>query len=338
MKILYVGPLARGGTCLMRMQTLQAMGHSVTPINSDSDSTASWSERISRKLGFPRDRLNVNHRIIRLSREIKPSLLWLDKALCVRRETLEQVAREVGGVKIAGYSPDDMGGRHNQSVYFIDSLPSYDVYFTTKSFNVSELVALGAKRAVLVGNAFDPSVHRPMPVSSADRIALGGDVGFVGAWEVDRGRYMLKLARSGLSVRAWGWNPPRNIWRWKHPNLTIEGVTLWGDDYARAICSFDINLGFLRKRNRDQQTTRSVEIPACGGFMLAERTDEHLDLFEEGVEAEFFCSSDELLDKCRYYLANPEVRKAIAINGMRRCLRSGYSYFDRMRYMLSVIN
>jgi spore maturation protein CgeB len=71
--------------------------------------------------------------------------------------------------------------------------------------------------------------------------------------------------------------------------------------------------------------------------MLAERTDDHRRLFEEGREAEFFDSFDELLEKCRYYLAHPEERRAIAAAGRQRCLDDDYSYGARLRQVLAEV-
>jgi len=122
-----------------------------------------------------------------------------------------------------------------------------------------------------------------------------------------------------------------------HENLRVERAGLYGEDYARAICNFDINLAFLRKAADDRVTTRSLEIPACGGFMLAERTREHSELFEEGKEAAFFGSERELHDKCEYYLEQEDERSRIAAAGMKRCTDSGYSNDAQLRHMLGIV-
>lgn len=211
----------------------------------------------------------------------------------------------------------------------------YDVFFTTKSYGVRELMALGCRRAEFIGNAYDPRTHRPVPVTEEQRAALGGPVGFIGEWEEARARSVMRLVSAGVAVKVWGpsWRPLRNV----SPLLTIGERYLAGDEYARAICAFEINLGFLRKINRDRQTQRSVEIPACGGFMLAERTEEHLALFVEGEEAEFFDSDDELVRKTFYYLEHPAERRRIARAGRERCLRSRYSNHERIRSMLAIV-
>ena len=74
-------------------------------------------------------------------------------------------------------------------------------------------------------------------------------------------------------------------------------ATLVVTNPIKGIAAMQINLGFLRKVNRDIQTDRSVEIPACGGFMLAEYSTEHSLLFKEGVEAVFYRNQNELAER-----------------------------------------
>jgi hypothetical protein len=118
------------------------------------------------------------------------------------------------------------------------------------------------------------------------------------------------------------------------PNLLVEARPVFNQDFIKVLNATRINLNFLRKINRDRHTSRSLEIPACQGFMLAERTDEHLQLFTEGKEAEFFDSREELLQKVQYYLTHETERESIARAGLERCFKSGYSHRDRLKVVL----
>jgi len=340
MRILYVGPLWEGSTCLQRMQAMQDLGHKILPVDTAPVNVRNEQKRffcrVKRKLLGPSDLAHSNSKINSLLGKSDIDVLWLDKALTITPGTLKAMRKVSPQTIIAGYSPDDMARKHNQSRAFLKSLPLCHVFFTTKSYGVKELESLGAQHVIFIAKAFDPNTHRPMEISEEEKKRFGGKVGFIGDYEIERAQSIHYLASHGIPARIWGPN-----WRRKcqlnHPNIVVEGIPLWKDDYAKAICSFDINLNFLRKINRDLQTARSIEIPACGAFMLAERTNEHLELFEEGKEAEFFNTNEELLEKVHYYLKHEDKRKNIAQKGRERCLRSGYSNHDRLKQMLTTV-
>jgi hypothetical protein len=343
LKIFYIGWLRPGQTSLQRLRALENLGHTVMGVDATPPLkpwVLNFPRRLSGKLfrlGFdafgPKDRNGENAAVLRLFRDAKWDVLWIDKGTTIEADTLNQVRLHQPHCRIIGYSPDDMYTRYNQSRPFLQSLSLYDVYFTTKSYAVKELESLGAKEVHFIDNAYDSSIHRPMAVGTNDREAFGGRVGFIGTYEAERCRSIKFLAANGVSVRVWSSN-----WPFKSISngLRVEYQNLWDDHYALAICAFDINLGFLRKLSRDRQTTRSVEIPACGAFMLAERTDEHQALFEEGKEAVYFDSDEELLDKVRYYLAHEDERKQIAAAGRERCVKSGYSNEARISKMMEI--
>lgn len=288
--------------------------------------------RVGHGLNRPPDLMATGFRARRAARAGRFDVVWVDKGRTVGPRLLGALRRRLPGARFASYSPDDMMHPSWNSMAYLRSIPLYDLHVTTKSYNVPELRERGAREVIFMDQCFDAMTHRPLELDAADRARFGCDVGFVGLYEEARALDLCRLAKAGIpvSVRGLGWAPLRGAL----PGLNVDEGFLKGDEYTRAINATRINLGFLRKAARDLQTTRSVEIPACGAFMLAERTDEHLRLFEEGVEAEFFEGFDELLAKCRYYLEHEEERARIAAAGRRRCLESGYSYDDCLRRIL----
>lgn len=337
--VLYVGDLTPGGTCEQRLRAMRELGHDVTSVATNPAAPSRFRQsipyRAANRLFGPFDIAGANSKILEqvIAREF--NVLWLDKGLTIRRDKIAACKRARPGMLVVGYSPDDMYARHNQSRQFRSHLALYDAFFTTKSYGVEELGSMGCRNVHFIENGYDPATHRPMEVTDEDRARWGGPVGFIGTWESDRAASLHRLASSGIPVRVWG-----NSWehcRLSHPLLKIEGRDLMGDAYARAINCFDINLAFLRKANRDQQTQRSVEIPACGAFMLAERTAEHQALFAEGVEAGYFESDAELIEKVRYYTSNPEKRRDVARAGRERCVAGEYSNNARLKTVFGIL-
>jgi spore maturation protein CgeB len=336
MRILYIGDLSEGSTAAMRLRALRDLGHHVFSVHSEwtAEGLAGLPLRALRKFGYFVDQCGANSAAVDSARLAPPEVLWIDKGLAIQPSTLQRIRSLAPHLIAISYSVDDMCQSHNQSRRYLASIPLYDLHVTTKSFNVAELAALGARRVVFVNNAYCAATHRPLRLTPEERSVLGGPVGFIGGFERERATQMLALAEQGIPVRVWGggWRE----WAGRHPNLHVEDRLLWDADYARAINSFDINLCFLRRLNRDVQTQRTVEIPACQAFMLAERTDEHLALLREDSEAAYFSSTAELIDKCRFYLANPLVRTVIASGGRQRCLASDYTYAGQIRHVLSL--
>lgn len=332
--VVYVGPLSHGSTCRQRLRAFEKLGHRVTPVDLVPGDLAakrhSFRWRVMNRLFGERDDSRLNERLLALAPMPAPDVLWVDKGLTVEPATLIALRAAWTRTFFLNYSGDDMFNPRNQTAAWRANLPLYDLFVTTKSFNVPELEAAGARATLFVDKGYSSEVHHPYEVTAELRERFGGDVGFVGWPEGARERSMRFLARHGIAVRVWGPWP-----RWKGTvNLVVEGRPLWDDEYAQALSSFRINLGFLRRVNRDLQTARSIEIPACGGFLLAERTPEHQRLFREGVEADYFSSDAELLEKVRWYLDHEDERARIAAAGRRRCIEDGYSYDERLSHVL----
>jgi spore maturation protein CgeB len=273
---------------------------------------------------------DINRLILKKTKEFKPDILWVDKCLYLWPETLENIRKESCSLLIH-FSPDNQIVRTNQSRHYLRSIPIYDMHITTKKHNIDWLLKCGARRVEYIINGFDPDVHRPLVLNQDELKIFGCDIGFIGRWEPSREDILLWLFKKGYNIKVWGGNWSRS--RYRNHLLFAHSQHLVGDDYTKAICGAKINLCLLSKWHNDLTTDRSVEIPACGKFMLAERNNEHLALFKEGIEAEFYDTQREMLEKIEYYLKHEYERENIASAGRKRCL-ADYSNKELLKEIL----
>lgn len=330
MRIVLIGEGIAESRTQQRLRALGELGHETcfvsTSVASRSyESRVGLFERIRYRLRLPGDPAAANAGLC-AALQARPDIVWLDNARCIRPGTLRRA--KAAGARVIWYSEDDMMNPRHRSRWIERGLEYFDLWVTTKSMNAcpDELPTLGVRRILRVDNSFDPALHRPVALSSLERCHFGADIAFVGTFEQPRAESILALAKAGLAVRVWG-NGWRD-WQGRHPLMVVEGRPCYGEDYAKVVSASRINLCFLRKFNRDRQTCRSIEIPACGGFMVHERTDEMLGLFAEGRDAAYFSDDAELIAVCRQWLADDAARRQVASNARKRVADSGLAHHD----------
>ena len=297
----------------------------------------------------------INRAVGEAAREFRPDLIWADKQEFLRAETIINLQRF--GAKAVHFTPDPYFYLKWKRTRLMDeAMNEFDALLYCKSYERDDYLAL-KKPLIYMPLGYCDEVHRPIP---SQGLRWQCSIGFVGGWEPRREKCLHAIAAMSKDVKIWGsywdflkdgkWSIRRqiilaqlagaqsfNIHRDDMLAKAYQGVEVYGDDYARALTGARIGLGFLRRVCPDQHTTRTFEIPACGSMLLADRTNEQREFFEEGKEAEFFDSAEELLDKVRFYSTNETARASIAANGLRRCAVSGYSYIHRLKNALDTL-
>lgn len=98
-----------------------------------------------------------------------------------------------------------------------------------------------------------------------------------------------------------------------------------------------INLNITMRPIATGLSLRVFDVCGCGGFLLTNWQEELPELYEPGVEAEYFGSQEELLDKAGYYLEHEEERTAIAMRGYERT-KMDHTYERRIAEMIKILN
>lgn len=333
MRVAYVG--VNDGTCLSRLKVLRSLEDDVVDFFIDTRRAlpSRLTRLAERTLFYTPGLRRLNRDLLRFCESAKPSIIWVDKSVWIWPSTLTAFRR--AGIFLAHYLSDALYptpiGLWWSFHLLRRSLPLYHLNFTTNSDDVAALRRRGEVAVELTHLAFDHERFTSARLSADDAQSWAAPMIFIGHHEPRTERYVQALLTAGVPVKVYG-----SSWQRHAPAIARQwpaavGASLSDTDYVKAIKGARIALCCVSEWNYNQTAARSYEIPACGTFLLAMRTPQHLDSYREGTEAEFFDSPEELVTKAKHYLANDDERAAIAAAGNRRCVTDEYTWARYMR-------
>lgn len=326
LKILYAAGLSPNDSSQYRLWALERQGHTVIAFNAfDYLPASSLLRKIRHRLVAGPSVNRLNRDLLALAERERPDLVWTDKLLDMRPETLYRL--RAMGIATVSYMIDNPFGTRQDPGWrlYMKDIQHYDLHIVQRDSNIGDYTSRGGRNVIKIQTAYEPTIHFPPPPGWSD-LNRDREVSFIGTPYDNRAEYLTRLWKEfALPVTISG----GLVWK---RQLSAEAAAalyrgqgeLFRDAYREGIWKSKINLSFLTHANKDEFTHKSFEIAACEGFLLAERSEGHVQRFVEDEEAVFFSTIEECVEKIRRYLPDQPARRRIAAAGRARAERSGY--------------
>jgi len=326
LKILYAAGLSPNDSSQYRAWALERQGHTIVPLNVfDYLPHNSFVRKITMRLAAGPSVNRLNDDLLALAERERPDLVWTDKLLEMKPRTLDNL--RAMGIATVSYMIDNPFGTRQDPGWrlYMKDIPHYDLHVVQRDSNIVDYKSRGGRNVVKIQTAYEPTMHFPPPPGWSDA-NRDREVSFIGTPYDNRAEFLTRLwTEFGLPVTVSG----GLVWK-RH--LSAEATAalyrghgeLFRNEYREGIWKSKINLSFITHANKDEFTHKSFEIAACQGFLLAERSEGHLQRFVEDEEAVFFSTIEECVAKIRRYLPDEAARDRIAAAGRARAERSGY--------------
>lgn len=334
--ILYFGDDSTGSTSFHRAAAIRRLGHRVTVVNPRSllprfDRLLSWFHYRTGYKTLQR-RLQSEMASALYGLRIRPSLIWVNSGELFGPSILRWLRSEFN-CPLALYCNDDPTGPRdwNRFALLRSSLAFYDLCICLRQVNELEWLSLGAIKLLRVWMSYDEVIH----FAAEPPAPLKPELCFIGTNipAECRGLFLVNIIDSGIPLSIYGGN-----WRhsryWPILRQNFYGSSLVNEDYAAQLSKVAMCLGLLSHRNRDLHTRRTMEVPAAGSVLLAERSSEHQLLFEEGVEALYWKTVTDCTELSQYMLTSESGLSAIRTAGHQRLAEFGIGNEDVLRQSL----
>lgn len=330
-RLFYIGQLKKTSNSYKRFEVLRRITSVVGFLDTDKYIYNSITRPLDYHFNIGLGVLVLNIKLMLINVN-EFNLLLIDNRSYIMGTTVRFLKKRNANLIVIFLLTDDPFGKYRRGWrLFKSTLYLSNAVFVQRKPNISELSSLGARNVQICYRSYDLDFHR-RKINIKKNEAF--DVQFIGSYEEEREESICYLISHGIKVgvRGDGWTSGVYFDVIRPYYL---GPSVYGEDYIDCINSMKVALHFLRKGNRDEQDSRTFEIPACGVPMIAEYSAIHAELFTEDTEVLFFRSNLELLQKVLYGMENPEMLQKISEKAHLRCMESGYDHESTLRRMLS---
>jgi spore maturation protein CgeB len=278
---------------------------------------------------YPSNLQRFSQEIVNNCRSYQPQWLLTTGLSPIDASALKEIGKL--GIKRLNFLTDDPWNKAHYAPWFFNALPHYDIIFSPRRANIPDLLKVGCQKVEYLPFGYDEVLFYPETVRQEIQTAIP-DVLFAGGADKDRVLYMHALIKSGIQLALYG-----SYWE---KYLETKSHTLGQADVPTlrsAIARAKICLCLVRRANRDGHCMRTFEVPAVGGCMLTEDTQEHRNIFgNEGENVLYFNSVAEMLDKTRWLLEHEQERQRLANNAHQLITQGHHTYGDRLKTMLDL--
>jgi len=259
-------------------------------------------------------------------RKINPSIVWVEKGIEIDNEVISFMSKK-GIFLINSYSDNFLSmNTSNYSGFYNKSIPYYNIIFSPRDSDFSDYFKYGAKKISKYWKGFDEK-----KISPVKRNGEKYDCIFAGHAEKNRISDMRNIyIDNDINCHVYGDG-------WKNANIPFASPGLNFEDYAHVYEKTYIGLNYFSKWNKDTQNSRLFEIPGSRSLLISEGSDDAIDCYSPDIEAVFFSSYDEMIDKIKFYRKNNSLREKIIEKGYYKSVNN-YTNLHRMKKMLMLIN
>lgn len=270
--------------------------------------------------------------VIDYCKKVHPEILLVTGIAPLSAGALKEIGKL--GVKRCNFLTDDPWNKANGARFFWSALREYDLISSPRTANLKDLQAHGCGRVEYLPFAYNKALHFFDPPKSSKEIErFSCDVALIGGADKDRLPLARAMLQAGLDLKVYG-----GYWE-KHSEFSnCYSGCVAGRELRMAVAGATVNLCMGRRANRDGHAMRSLELPAMGGCVLVEKTEEHIILYgDETNDVSYYSNIGELATKARELAKDKARANQQAMNLMRKIREGGHTYDDRLIHITDAL-